>query len=301
MKVFYSPDYAAMRYAVSATRKAAWIAESLETAPIDGVVLESPTPASRDSIERVHAPAYVQAVQTGRPKALAQSSTFPWDKGTWIAASARSGGMIAAVRSALTEGAAGNLVPGDHHACHEQGRLYCTFNEVALAATEAADAGVERILHIDVDAHCGGGTYSLLSSRPGYRQMDISLFPTDRYQPQAPSTLDMVERAEDYLPTIHRRLAELESVAKDFQLCLYFAGMDPHEGSAYGGLPGIDFSMLQAREEMIFDWIKAKGMPVAFCLGGGYVGPTLDAAGLVSLHRMTIKAAVRCMHTPDTS
>lgn len=294
MKLFYSHDYIAMRHAISATRKAAWVAESLMSAPLDGVTLRVPQPVQKEWLERVHAPDYVQAIQTGRPRALAESSTFPWDEGTWISELVIVGGMVEAVNAALQEGVAGSLSAGFHHARHECGSSFCTFNGLAVAAFVAFEFGIERILHIDVDAHCGGGTYSILSTTPGYRQMDVSLFPTDKYEPNPPSTLDLVSTTEDYLPTIRRRLDELQSTVSDYQLCIYFAGMDPHEGSAYGGLPGIDASMLHEREAMVFDWLAANSIPVAFSLGGGYVGPGLDRDGLVSLHRTTIQAAVRC-------
>jgi hypothetical protein len=34
-----------------------------------------------------------------------------------------------------------------------------------------------------------------------------------------------------------------------------------------------------------------RGIPIAFVLAGGYLGPELERAGLVALHRLTLEAA----------
>jgi hypothetical protein len=41
----------------------------------------------------------------------------------------------------------------------------------------------------------------------------------------------------------------------------------------------------------VFEWCRQSGIPVAFVLAGGYVGPGLDEEGLVGLHRLTLDAA----------
>ena len=77
-----------------------------------------------------------------------------------------------------------------------------------------------------------------------------------------------------------------------FDLCLYNAGMDPFEGCLTGGMRGITQEVLVKRERMVFSWCRDRGMPVAFVLAGGYVGPDLDEDGLVQLHRLTLSFAV---------
>lgn len=47
------------------------------------------------------------------------------------------------------------------------------------------------------------------------------------------------------------------------------------------------------RERLVFDWCRRRGIPIAFVLAGGYLGPGLDESGLVALHRLTLSAAVR--------
>jgi len=42
VNIYYDPSYAAAAYAFPTTRKARWIAESLQTTPIPGITLEKP-------------------------------------------------------------------------------------------------------------------------------------------------------------------------------------------------------------------------------------------------------------------
>jgi acetoin utilization deacetylase AcuC-like enzyme len=204
---------------------------------------------------------------------------------------ASNGGVLAASSAALANGVAGALSSGLHHARRERGAGFCTFNGLALAALQALESGAKRILILDLDAHCGGGTHSLLGRNRAVRQLDVAVDAFDHYQPAGGNTLDMVESAAQYLPTIRRRLASLG--AEHFDLCLYNAGMDPHQFCPVGGLPGIGRAILARREAMVFSWCRARRLPVAFVLAGGYVSDRLDETALVDLHRLTLRAAVQ--------
>ncbi len=256
-----------------------------------GIELVSPIPATREQIARVHNERYIDAVETGTPRKLAESCTFPWDSGTWIAERASYGGMIAACESALTDGVSASLSCGFHYATHDRGSNHCVFNGLAIAMMEMRHRGIKRILCIDVDAHCGGGTYSLMKDVPGFQQVDVPLFWTDKYQPAGPSTLDMIDDSSDYPRVVTERLDAISEVLPEIQLCLFYAGMDPHEGSEFGGLPGISSEMPRQRDELVLKTLRRSRIPVAIAFGGGYLGPGLDRDGLVDLHRTTIELA----------
>jgi acetoin utilization deacetylase AcuC-like enzyme len=290
LPVYYSADYVRSEHAFETTRKARWVAESLVRRPLAGVRLLAPRALTEAEVSAVHDPRYVTAVRTGVPRALAQSQGFSWDPGLWPMVLASNGGAVEAARTALRTGLAGSLSSGLHHARRDTGRGFCTFNGLVLAARAAQAAGARRILILDLDAHCGGGTSSLLGSMSGVVQLDIAVNAFDHYVPSAPHTLDLVSEARDYLPTLTRRLRELSG---RFDLCLYNAGMDPHEGSSTGGLPGIDARLLGERERIVFSWCASQRLPVAFVLAGGYTGPGLTQQGLVELHRLTLAAATR--------
>jgi acetoin utilization deacetylase AcuC-like enzyme len=122
--------------------------------------------------------------------------------------------------------------------------------------------------------------------------VDVSVSSFDSYTPTRRHTLDLVTCAAEYLSVIKMRLEALDRAAPRFGLCLYNAGMDPLERSGIGGLEGITSSILRERERLVFNWCSRQRISVAFVLAGGYVGPELDQAGLVEVHRATIEEAV---------
>src|SRR5262249_8582343 len=153
-----------------------------------------------------------------------------------------------------------------------------------IAARAALAAGAGDVLILDLDAHCGGGTHALIADDPQVWQVDVSVDPFDHYDPGPRTTLDLVNRAQDYLPTIEGRLREPR--ARRFGLCLSTAGMDPPQDCPTGALPGIADPILQERERLVFVWCRERGLPVAFVMAGGYVQPPrMDEARLVALHR----------------
>lgn len=295
MKIFYSPSYTIATHAFETTRKSRWIAESLAHEPIAGIELVGPEPTSAAVLSRVHDPEYVDAVRTGNPRGLAESQGFHWDPTLWGMVCASNGGVVAAVIEALpTRRVSGSLSSGLHHARRARGAGYCTFNGLVLAARAALDAGARTVLILDLDAHCGGGTHELIHGDKRIWQMDVSVNAFDRYDPLGNNHLEMVYDGLRYLPTIERKLTWLEREAPRFDICLYNAGMDPFEGCRIGGMPGVTQNVLRDREVAVFSWCRMRGVPIAFVLAGGYLGPELERARLVALHRLTLEAACAC-------
>ena len=292
-RIFYSPNYAGSGFAFDTTRKAKWVADSFATSPIHGIELIEPDALTEDQVVAVHDPAYVRAVRTGTPHGLAQSQGFSWDAGLWPMVLASNGGAAAAALAALEDGVAGSLSSGLHHARHGNGAGFCTFNGLAIAAREALAAGVKSVLILDLDAHCGGGTASLIAGEPRIWQVDVSVDNYDWYCSTDRIQLDVIEESAKYLTTVHRSLGDLDRQGVDFDLCLYNAGMDPFEDCSTGGLRGITRDLLSNREQAVFEWCRRRKLPVAFVLAGGHVGPGLDQQGLVELHRLTLSWAAR--------
>jgi acetoin utilization deacetylase AcuC-like enzyme len=290
LPVFYSAAYVRAAHEFDTTRKAAWVADSLVERPICGVELLEPRPLDEAELAAAHDPAYVAAVRTGTPRSLAESNGLHWDAGLWEAVCASNGGAVAAALAALhSGGVAGSLSSGLHHAKRGRGDGFCTFNGLALAALAALAASASRVLVLDLDAHCGGGARELLGGDPRVRIVDLAVDPFDFYTPGRGDTLDLVGRAEAYLPTLSRRLRELESEA--FALVLYNAGMDPFERCEIGGLRGMTGGLLAERERTVFRWCRERRLPVAFVLAGGYTNHGFTKPELVELHRYTLVAA----------
>lgn len=289
MKVFYSDDYTAAKYDFDTTRKARAIAEDLRGHALAGLELAVPRSVTSGELCQVHDKAYVDAVRTGHPRSMAGSQGFEWDEGVWRMACATTGGVVDAALTALNDGISGTLSSGIHHARYDRGSGFCTFNGLALACAEARKR-VNRVLIIDLDAHCGGGTSSLIHDMPGVYQFDISTCQFDAYDDSEHGELHIVQGAIEYLSILQRGLARLEE-RDGFGLALYNAGMDPYNNGPEGD--AVTEGVLRERDEMVFQWCHCRGIPAAFTLAGGYTGYRLGMPDLVGLHRITIETAVR--------
>lgn len=286
MKLFYSPEYLLPGSAVETVEKAGWIAASLIAAPIADIALLTPAPLEPALLHRAHGEVYVEAVRTGVPRALATSSMLPWSERLYTAVMASTAGVVAAMRAARDEGTAGSLSSGLHHARRTSGAGLCTFNGLALAALLALDEGARSVLILDLDAHCGGGTWSIIAHEPRVFHADVSVNDYDRYAPDDHGVLTLVADDSRYLDHVRDTLRALDAMA--FDLCLYNAGVDVCTGHPHDLITA---DVVAARERMVFDWCRARGLPVAFVLAGGYVGASIDREALVALHRATIEAA----------
>lgn len=289
MQFFYSPDYNATSESFDTLSKADAIARSLKDSPIPGVTVVAPRPASPNLIKVAHSRRYLKALGKGSPRKLAESNGLEWDHNLLNAAAASSGGMVTATLTALEQGCAGTASSGLHHARRGGGNGFCTLNGLAMAAAVArATDGIKNVLVLDLDAHCGGGTASIIADWDGIEQVDVSVSTFDHYRSTPWARLSLVKHAKNYLPTIERVLTD--TPAANFDVVLYNAGMDPHS-YAGGNVDGIDTAMLAERERMVFDWVGYT--PIAFCMAGGYTSHRFPMDSVVNLHRLTIAEAAR--------
>jgi acetoin utilization deacetylase AcuC-like enzyme len=287
VKVFYDRAYCDTSVAWETTRKADVVAASLKDGAVDGVQLVSPHPATLHELRETISDEYLDALQTGMPWHLAQSNSIGWDEKLLDAVCASNGGVRDAALDALVNRRnAGSLSSGLHHARAGRGSGYCTVNGLVVAARAVIAAGAQRALILDLDAHCGGGTASSLADLPACEQLDVSVNSFDSYSEVDRAKLVLAD-GRDYLSVVERELSAVTDPGS-IDVLLYNAGMDPHERA--GGVPGVATSTLQRREEMVFQWAAAHGIPVAWVLAGGYtVGVTM--AELVELHLFTAHTA----------
>ncbi len=123
----------------------------------------TPTPASREAIERVHGPAFVQSLEEtcGAGEAIIDFAPTFVTRSSFRDALLAAGATIDCTRAVLT-GSAENAIaivrPPGHHAEPERAMGFCLFNNIAVAARDALEHGVERIAIVDFDAHHGNGT-----------------------------------------------------------------------------------------------------------------------------------------------
>jgi acetoin utilization deacetylase AcuC-like enzyme len=140
-------------------------------------------------------------------------------------------------------------------------------------------------------ANRGLSAHELIHGDERIWQMDVSVNAFDQYEPLGNNQLEIVHDGSRYPRMIERKLTWLEREAPRFDICLYNAGMDPFGGCSIGGMQGVTQKVLCDREVAVFSWCRMRGVPIAFVLAGGYLGPGLECAGLVALHRLTLEVA----------
>lgn len=273
--------------------KATEVGHAIEDAVSDGslgeVTLIPARSADIRELCRVHQARYVAAVQAGEPEDLASSNGIGWDPNLFEIAAGSAGAIRdAALEAIATSSAVGALSAGLHHARYAHGAGYCTFNGLVVAARAALDIGARRILILDVDAHCGGGTASLIADIDGIEQLDISVNGFDRYQSDSSSTL-VLTKPESYLSTLTSELDRVVDPA-GIDLVIHNAGMDVHERA--GGPAGFTTAMVAERERLIFEWARSHELPVAWTLAGGYTSTGFSLRQVADLHLLTVKAAI---------
>lgn len=284
IRVFYSKVYTKIVFETFI--KGQLVAKSLLERPIPGVEVVEGTPATDEEIGGVHAPEYLESVRNGVGNA--RSNGLGWDEGLFPSVAGSTGSLIDAVRWALaTRGIAGALSSGLHHARYDRGAGWCTFNGLAIAAVEALKAGAKRVLILDLDAHGGGGTASLIEGMTGIEQVDVSVNTYDSYSDTHNATQTMAN-GRNYLEVVERALDGIVDPTS-IDLVILNLGMDVHEFA--GGSAGITTEVVRQREQMVFAWARANDIPAAFCLAGGYTAGGVTMDELVDLHRITIETA----------
>lgn len=174
--VWYHPDYRLpvttleSRYGLE-PRRADLVAWHLEQhGVVDVGELRTPTRISYRDLERVHAPAWLEALT--RPETIAHvygvdTWDVPVDQVMWTVRLA-CGGTLAAARCALKiEGPTLNLLGGFHHAERAHGAGLCPVNDVAVAVATLRGQGFDgQVAVLDLDAHPPDGTTDCLRDDP---------------------------------------------------------------------------------------------------------------------------------------
>lgn len=289
LTVFHSPAYDLVTEGFDTFVKARAVAEAIADLADPGIEVTAPTPASTEELATVHSLDYLEALATGEPAELAGSNGLPWDPQLLPTVAATTGGARDAALTAWSTGRhAGSLSSGLHHATRDRGAGFCTVNGLVVAARAALAAGAGRVLVLDLDAHCGGGTAGLIDGVDGIEMVDVSVIEFDAYTPRPDARLTLVRRPARYLGTVEQELDAVDDPA-GIDLILYNAGMDPHENA--GGRADIGTAVLADRERLVFRWAERHGVPVAFVLAGGYCGVEYDLDDVARLHLLTVRAA----------
>ncbi len=127
-------------------------------------------------LQRFHRPEYLDALEradkTGRATAemrqhynlgTMECPVFP---GLWDRARATVGGSMLAAELVLNGGVAFHPTGGTHHGQPGRASGFCYLNDPVFAMLRLLDAGLTRIVHVDLDAHHGDGVEAAFAGDP---------------------------------------------------------------------------------------------------------------------------------------
>jgi acetoin utilization deacetylase AcuC-like enzyme len=248
-------------------------------------------------IERVHDPAYVQAVRCGQPRSLAESQGFTWSPEFAESVARIWAGHLYAGRLALGEGIVFHPVSGAHHARREHGAGFCTFNFLVGAGLAMLEGrAVGRVAIVDLDAHQGDGTHALVGNDQRFGLFDIAgenlLGQTEGDR----VAFSVARSAADYATALSGLPAFLDRVEPG--LVQYQAGVDCHQDDPVGGIAGVDAAFLARRDRFVIGEVVRRGIPLVINLAGGYQSDGTTVALHVETMRIAAEAH-RDRHSDD--
>ncbi len=292
-KVFYTPRY----YAdigeghVFPIRKFELVRDRLlAEGTLQPSDLIEPAPAPLADVLLVHTEDYVTRLRAGTltPRELRRLG-LPWSKALVRRSFLATGGTILAARIALDSGIASNLAGGTHHSFPDRGEGFCVLNDVAVAIRVLLRDGlIERAAVVDCDVHQGNGTATIFEGEP--RVFTLSLHGAKNYPLfKAHSTRDveLPDGTDDvtYLDTLAAHLPPVFAHRPD--IVFYLGGADPFEGDKLGRL-SLSIAGLRARDELVLTGCRARRVPVATVMSGGYAANIDDT---IEIHSNTIRVA----------
>lgn len=257
-----------------------------------------PEPADREALLGVHAEAYLEDLERAVHTRRTFPSELPISKEIVDFFALACGGTTLAARKALELGWAVHVGGGFHHAFADRAEGFCYLNDLAVAARTLLDEGAaERIAVIDVDVHQGNGTAAIFAGDPAV--FTFSIHQADNYPIKTPGDRDIGLASLDpsrpgspwvtddvYLGGLVPAVDEtLDGFRPD--LVLYQAGADPYRGDQLGGFR-LTMEGLRRRDEAVFRACRARRVPWAITLGGGYA---FDVEDTVAIHLGTIRVA----------
>lgn len=252
-----------------------------------------PGRAKHELIALAHCPNYVadfanNHLDAKRMRRLGIPWSEPFMKRSFIAPA----GTLLTAHLALKYGIACHLAGGTHHAHYDFGSGFCVFNDLAVAAKALQVTGkTKRILIFDCDVHQGDGTASILQNDHDIYTCSIHCeknFPVKKANSDCDIGIEKHCEDEQFLQIVEDTLSY---VLADFKpdFVFYDAGVDVYQNDPLG-LLNITIEGLKQREHLVLSRLKAKKIPVATVIGGGY---DPDDQQVAIRHGLLVKEAVK--------
>lgn len=162
-------------------------------------------------------------------------------------------------------------------------------HDVAVAIRRLQHEGaISNAMVVDTDVHQGNGTAAIFAKDPSV--FTLSIHQENNYpfvKPASSMDINLEDGVKDgdYLEALN---AGLKKAFADFtpEILFYVAGADPYREDQLGGL-ALTMEGLAARDELVCEYARRVGVPMASTFAGGYARNVGDT---VKIHSGTILA-----------
>ncbi|NJD32299.1 MAG: histone deacetylase [Gammaproteobacteria bacterium] len=252
-----------------------------------------PDEARLPDLALVHTADYLERLEAGSLDAAEiRRIGVPWSAALWRRSRLAVQGTIEASLAALSDGLAGNLAGGTHHAFPDHGEGFCVLNDVAVAIRVLQrDRRVATALVVDLDVHQGNGTAAIFEGDPAVFTFSMHgerNYPARKMQSRVDVGLRDGMEDEEYL---HLLAMHLEAILGGFtpDIVYYLAGVDPARGDRYGRLKLSDDG-IRRRDRLVLDACLGRGLPTVITMAGGYASTPARTA---ELHAIVFREAAK--------
>ena len=247
-----------------------------------------PRAATREELEMIHSPAYIDLVAStaGKPYFRLDMDTSTCAR-SYEAALWAAGGLLELIRAVMEKRLDNGFAlvrPPGHHAERDRAMGFCLFNNVAIGARYALrNFSLQRVLIVDWDVHHGNGTQNSF-----YEDPQVLYFSTHRYGFFYPGTggakevgkgkgegfnvnVPLSTGADD---TDYGNIFEkfLKPIALEYQpqLILVSAGFDTHQDDPLGGMEVTEKGYARMTQILMQIAESTAQGRLVFTLEGGY-------------------------------
>ena len=278
------------------------VREGLKEAGLESELeLCDPRPASREELLAVHTAEHVDQVAATKDRGHRfdpDTVAGPQSYEAALHAAGAVAGAVDAVLDGTLDRAFCVVRPPGHHATSDRAMGFCLFNNVAVAAAQALERGLERVAVVDPDVHHGNGTQQIFWEDPRVLYVSSHQFP---FYPGTGAVDEVGEgRGRGFTVNLpmpaglgdadysraYREIVEPVGRAFDPQLVLVSAGFDAHLDDPLGGMEVTDAGFAELMDVCVsLASGSAKGRVVAV-LEGGYSLEGLASAVSASVARL---------------
>jgi acetoin utilization deacetylase AcuC-like enzyme len=199
-------------------------------------------------------------------------------------------GTLQGTEFALEYGVSFNIAGGTHHAYAGHGEAFCLLNDQAIAAKHLLDTNqAHKILIIDLDVHQGNGTASIFDGNPSVFTFSMhgkSNYPFKKEKSDLDIALEDHCSDDAFLKIVASYVPKLlEQFKPDF--VFYLSGVDILSTDKLGKL-GCSLAGCKKRDEIVFENLHQRQIPVQVSMGGGY-SPEIKT--IIEAHANTYRVA----------